>query len=131
MSTGSTCHWTRSRFVSAIILSALLLVSAIILSALLLVMGSPPDPAAGEQDARNHGSATTIKGVVVDEKAQPQAGVLVRCSDLEDPPMNGVWPATVILGEAFSDTKGELTLPISPIAADKIWCWIDGGNVYE
>jgi hypothetical protein len=131
MSTGSTCHWTRSRFVSAIILSALLLVSTIILSALLLVMGSPPDPAAGEPDVRNHGSATTIKGVVVDEKAKPQADVLVRCSDFEDPPANGVWPSTVILGEAFSDEKGEFTLPISPITADKIWCWIDGGNVYE
>jgi hypothetical protein len=72
MSTGSTCHRTRNRFASAMILSALL-----------LVMGSPLNPAAGEQDVRNHGSATTIKGVVVDEKATPQMGVLVHCADVE------------------------------------------------
>jgi hypothetical protein len=112
MSTGSTCHCTRNRFASAMILSALL-----------LVMGSPPNPAASEQDVRNHGSATTIKGVVVDEKATPQMGVLVHCSDVEN--------KKVMLGEIFSAKDGNFELPIPPIVADKLQCWIDGGNVYE
>jgi hypothetical protein len=112
MSTGPTCHWTRSRFARAMILSTLLLVT-----------GSPPNLAAGEPDVSNHGSAATIKGVVVDEKANPQAGILVHCSDVENKKM--------MLGEIFSGKDGSFELPISPLVADKPQCWIDGGNVYE
>jgi hypothetical protein len=112
MSTGSTCHRTGSRFASAIILSALL-----------LVMGSPPDPAVGEQDVSNHGAVATIKGVVVDEQAKAQAGVLVHCADVENQKM--------MRGEVFSGKDGSFELAIAPMVADKVQCWIDGGNVYE
>jgi hypothetical protein len=120
MSTRSAFHDTTRRFTSAMILLALL-----------LAIGGQSSLVAGEQEVSKQGSATMIKGLVVDEKAKPQAGVLVRCAAFEAWPTSRVWPPTVIHGEAFSDENGEFTSTISPIAADKIRCWIGGGDVYE
>jgi hypothetical protein len=120
MNTRSAFHDTKRRFTSAMILLALL-----------LAIGGQSSLVAGEQGVSKQGSATTLKGMVVDEKAKPQAGVLVRCADFEAWSAHGVWPPTATRGEAFSDEKGEFTLAISPIAADKMRCWIGGDNVYE
>jgi hypothetical protein len=100
-----------------------LLTSTFLISAALLAMANLPISVAGEQDVRNQDSGTTIKGVVVDERAGPQAGVLVHCSDFED--------TKTMLGEAFSGKNGEFELSIAPVAADKIRCWIGGDNMYE
>jgi hypothetical protein len=97
--------------------------SLLVISVALLAISVKPGLTAGEQDVREHGSSTTIRGVVVDEKRQPKSGILVLCSDFED--------KKVILGETLSDKDGKFALPISPIAADKIQCWIGGDDIYE
>jgi hypothetical protein len=75
-------------------------------SVLLLAMGSQSRAAVGEQGGGNQGAASTIKGIVVDDKTMPQAGILVHCSDVETKQM--------MLGETFSGKDGKFELPISP-----------------
>jgi hypothetical protein len=60
MSTRSAFHDPKRRFTSAMILLALL-----------LAIGGQSSLVAGEQEVSKQGSATMIKGLVVDEKANP------------------------------------------------------------
>ena len=112
MSMASTFHRSRSQVTSVMFFSVLL-----------LAMGSQSRATVGEQGGGNQGAATTIKGIVVDEKTMPQAGIRVHCADVENKQM--------MLGETFSGKDGKFELPISPLAADTFRCWISGGEAYE
>jgi hypothetical protein len=114
---------------SVFLRSLTLLTSLLVISAALLTISVKPGLTAGEQDVREHGPTTTIRGVVVDEKGQPLQGIIVRCADPS--PQEEITNQTVILGETLSGEQGEFTLTIPRNAAKKIECSIGDGNIYE
>ena len=122
MRTALSIHWRRRRFTRVIVLLALL-----------LAIGGQLSLVASEQEVSKQGSTTMIRGTVVDEKSppRPKQGALVRCTNLGDWPANRSWAPTVILGETSSSIDGKFELTISPVDADKIRCWVGGGEMYE
>jgi hypothetical protein len=94
--------------------SRILLVSLLRIPAAWLAMAAQPSPAPGEEEVRPQHFATTIRGIVVDARTHPQAGIIVHCSDLKN--------TNIVLGEAFSDHNGQFELLIPPGASDRIVC---------